>query len=260
MFKKAALILLFILIPSIGYAQTINIEAPSTVNVGESFNVQVNLETNESVYAAQFDLLFNRDIVEAVKISYIDNNGTYATYSINNDYGKVQFGLTCIGNCTLPASLSTITFKTKSPGKNTFHLQNAKILTQDFKKINISASDREMIIIKATYNNNQKAPQDSINTESNEKEDGLKATGDNKINNENVPDLDVKTGNDNKTALESEEINGAAGIPDGGNNYPNASENTNFRKDDSRYPNFTWVIVLMVSILILIIIKKKLTN
>ncbi len=261
MIKKATLLLVFVFAPLLVDAQTINITAPSTADIRESFDVQVNLETCEDVYATQFDLLFNPNILEAVKISYTHNNSTYTTYFLNNTYGKVKFGVTCIGNCILSRDLANITFKSLSLGKNIFHLQNIKVLNLDIKEINISTSSKEIIIIKTTDTFNKKTdihlntsdsskPYDknalntSIKTKDDvEKSDNLVNTsneGNNKTNNDNSLNTNTKTNEYNNSVSGSEHTKSA---------------NAPIETGNRQYSIILWIILIGIIILILITLK-----
>ena len=277
MFKKG-LFILFILISPAVYAQTIDIAVPQTISLGSNFDVRINLESDNDIYAAQFDLSFDPGIVEAVEVIYSNsnNNSTYATYSIDNNYGRIKFGVTSIGNYTLPSGLVNIVFKTTSQGKNTFDLQNVKVLNQELNEINISTSGKEIIIIKTTDTGNRKT--DGV----------LRTPEDNKTGNENVANTDAKTNNDSKkgeellntpdnnktgkgdvshTDAKTREYNKTHGNESAGDdiNVPGKDDNqntpevTNIKSNNGQSSKFLWILLIaaIVSILVVIKIIKK---
>jgi hypothetical protein len=115
-------------------AQELSINAPQEVDVGETFNVNVELSADE-VFGAAFDLKFNKNIITALSVdegSFIKqcSERTYGMFppEADNSTGKIKFGDLCLGkNISGTGIIGVITFKALSPGTSDLSLDNAKI-------------------------------------------------------------------------------------------------------------------------------------
>ena len=118
-------------------AQELSINAPKEVNVGETFNVSVQLSAEE-VFGAAFDLKFNKNIITALSVdegSFIKqcSERTYGMFppEVDNLAGKIKFGDLCLGkNISGTGIIGVITFKALSTGTSDLSLDNAKIYSE----------------------------------------------------------------------------------------------------------------------------------
>jgi hypothetical protein len=124
---KKILLILFILtciFPlTAGATPTISIQAPQQTTPQQEFTVNILINAPEDeIYAAQFDLTYNPDLLEAIKITQGDFLATDATTiigakNIQHEKGVIQYGESRAAvktGISGEGRLATITFKTKT--------------------------------------------------------------------------------------------------------------------------------------------------
>ena len=122
-----SLVLVLLLLPAVVSADDVNTTirvVPSSIDtsVGEEFGIDVVIDPGgEAVYSAQYKLLFDPDILEALSQEEGDllNEGGAANTieivnSIDNEGGNLQYGLTRMGvvtGVTATGTLAHVTFR-----------------------------------------------------------------------------------------------------------------------------------------------------
>ncbi|MBI2630432.1 hypothetical protein HYW76_05000 [Candidatus Pacearchaeota archaeon] len=125
----------------------------NSAKVGESFTTEVSIASKESIYAADFYLSFNPEIIEAISASQgnfmnKDGKSTYPIISINNKDGKIIFAITRmgqVGGVSGSGILARINFKAIKKGKSAITISEASIsdTTLDDKKFRVEIENGE---------------------------------------------------------------------------------------------------------------------
>lgn len=124
--------------------------AQTNVNLGGSFAVSVDINTDASVYAAQFDLYFDKTRLNATGItegSFLKQGGisTFcASLAANNSLGKITYACTRFGTttgATGTASMLGINFSVLSAGTSTLGLDAVTLVNPNLQAITASIAN-----------------------------------------------------------------------------------------------------------------------
>jgi|GEM_PF-3118173 len=117
---------------------------PYSINeAGEGFKIRVEIISDLPVFAAQFELHFDADVLEVIGLEeggFLDRDGasTYFVKKIDNYEGKVIFGNTRFGTeVGVPGSgtLGIVEFMSESEGKTSIELKNVLVTDSGIKEI-----------------------------------------------------------------------------------------------------------------------------
>ena len=99
----------------------------------KEFIINVNIESQEKIYAAEFELSFNSqvlEVLEVVKGNFLGKDGADTYEVIKEDNGKITFASTRFGiqtGVSGEGNLAEIKFKAKDIGESNLILSNVKI-------------------------------------------------------------------------------------------------------------------------------------
>lgn len=129
---------------------------PAEINKAknEELGIYVKIDTELEIYAVQFDLVFDKNILEALNMiesEFLKKDGasTYPIIKINNTLGKIEFADTRFNTQSGirgQGILAEIKFKTKSSGLSNLNLENVKILNSNLQQINISLTNSKVVV------------------------------------------------------------------------------------------------------------------
>ena len=119
--------------------------SPAVSNVSENkeFPIDVNISTPAQVYAVDFVLNFNPDLIEIVNVSesnFLSGDGT-STYTIidyNNSEGRLEYASTRLGSTegvNGSGSLASIKFKAKNVGQGTISFESLELVDPNLNEI-----------------------------------------------------------------------------------------------------------------------------
>jgi len=136
--------------------------ASTVVKLGQDFNVSIDINTTESIYAIEFNLIFNPSILNAtivVEGNFLkqDNASTYPIISINNSIGKIIFADTRLGTqegVFGTGVLALIKFKAINTGTSDLDLDNVNLVDANLNTIPVTVDDGSVEVREvACYNN-----------------------------------------------------------------------------------------------------------
>lgn len=123
--------------------------SPSTVNTNNNndFTVNVMINSTKDVYAAQFNLYFDNNILDVLNViegDFLKSDGaeTFPTFEINNTSGKILVGVTRITSqtgVTGQGMLATITFHAKNAGTSALDLTEVLVSDPDLSALSVNA-------------------------------------------------------------------------------------------------------------------------
>ena len=117
--------------------------AHTDVSLGNGFSVTVDINTDQNVYAAQFDLYFDNsrlNATSAVEGDFLKKGGTstYPIITVNNSIGKISYACTRLGTqtgATGTGSLLAINFGTLGFGTSALDLGNLALSDNNLQQI-----------------------------------------------------------------------------------------------------------------------------
>jgi len=136
---------------------TISVE-PSHLKVLQNETFTINITVNPAgyeIYAAQYDLYFNPDILNAISQSqgnFLSQDGanTYPVRNeINNTIGKIEYGEMRTGvenGVATPGTLASITFKAIKCGRSELKLSNVILSDANVTSITTNVSSGNVIV------------------------------------------------------------------------------------------------------------------
>jgi len=139
----------------VGEAKVFINPSENNVNAGKEFNIYVKIDSENEIYAVQFDLVFDKNIIEALKVeegNFLKKDGAstfVAVNKINNTIGKISFANTRFNiqvGITGQGILALVKFKAKSSGSTTLNLEDVKISNTELQQINVSVSDGKVVV------------------------------------------------------------------------------------------------------------------
>jgi hypothetical protein len=115
----------------------------TTASTGSQFGVAVNVNAPYPVFALQFEMYFDPQVLEVVEVkedNFLknDNVSTYQVTSFDNDAGKIVFASTRYGTengITGGGTLSKITFRGKAAGSTNLEFQNVIVSDPNIEEI-----------------------------------------------------------------------------------------------------------------------------
>ncbi|MBI2630433.1 hypothetical protein HYW76_05005 [Candidatus Pacearchaeota archaeon] len=114
---------------------------------GENVTFSIMINTNESIYAASFDLYFNSSFITGIDSSdggFLGKDGNSvltAVKTINNSAGKFSFAATrigLVGGISGNGSLANIVFNVISNGSGKIMIENIQIANQNLQAVVIN--------------------------------------------------------------------------------------------------------------------------
>lgn len=125
------------------------VSSPSIVN--ENFIVNITINVTQEVYGFQFDLYFDKNILEAMKVEEGDflKDNTYPITTINNTLGKITFANTKVGvehGVKGIGNLARIYFNVKTNGTSILDLDNVKVVSKDITEIQVIVKDGNVTV------------------------------------------------------------------------------------------------------------------
>ncbi len=126
-----------------------------TVGKGNNFVVQIDINTNKLVYAVQFELIFNPNVLYAVSANEGDflkkEGNTYPVIKIDNDAGKIEFVATILGQSEGfkgQGTLVSIEFRSVNKGSSSLQVKNIILRDSAARTIaGISINDAEVTVV-----------------------------------------------------------------------------------------------------------------
>ena len=144
-----------VIVASPVFATSISI-APSvqTVSVGQIFSVDIDISNVADLYAFQFDLTFNPDLLSAVGITegpLLPSGGTsvFTPGTIDNITGTIAFTTDSligpISSVNGSGPIAVAQFTSLAPGTSNIDLHNELFLDSTFASISVAASPASVI-------------------------------------------------------------------------------------------------------------------
>lgn len=125
------------------------------VSAGENFALNVNINTNYSVFAVQFELYFDSNVLEVLNATEggflrKDNASTYPVIEFDNAEGRVVFANTRFDIQTGvegSGTLGSMEFYAKSPGSSDLELEYVIVTDPDIEEIPSSAGNGNVDVV-----------------------------------------------------------------------------------------------------------------
>lgn len=127
-----------------------------SVNENSSFYVKVRVKNTYNMYAGQFDLYFDEDVLEAVSIEEgnilrANFENTFPIQIVDNKEGKISFSLTRYDTplgVYGEGDIAVIKFKAKSSGTSKLELKNIKLKNPHLEETSILANNGKIYVSK----------------------------------------------------------------------------------------------------------------
>jgi len=118
-------------------------------SLGGSFSIAIDISTDDNIYAAQFDLLFDNTILNATSAtegSFLKQGGaaTYPIITIDNSLGKISYASTRFGvqtGATGTGSLLAIDFDAIGAGTSGLDLDNVELVDPGLQPVTATVTD-----------------------------------------------------------------------------------------------------------------------